>query len=82
MEQTKSYARRSCICFLILCRNRINQLSNKQSKCKLLKEIDQAMLDRNKRRELEQEIVKGIAKDFKPNFRERRDESQPRKRDL
>jgi hypothetical protein len=82
IEQTKSYARRSCICFLILCHKRINQFSNEKSKGILLKEIDRAMLEREKRSELEQEIVKGIAKDFKPKFKVRRDESQSRKRDL
>jgi hypothetical protein len=54
----------------------------KNPKRKLLKEIDQAMPDPNRRCELEREIVKGIAKDFKPRFRGRRDEFQSQKRDL
>jgi hypothetical protein len=71
LEQTKSYAGRSCICFLILCRNRIGLIrKNKEAKRDVLIEIDEAMLDLQKRELLEKEIIKGIRDDFTPKIKQ------------
>jgi hypothetical protein len=62
VEQTRSYARRSCICFLILCRNHTGQQSIKVKR-EVLREIDEAMLDLDKREALRTKIAEGM-KDF------------------
>lgn len=59
------YTRKAIIMFLILLNNKERQQIGKQKrKIELLKEIDYAMLDENKRKALKQEIKKGL-KDFK-----------------
>ncbi|MCX7195164.1 MAG: HEPN domain-containing protein [Proteobacteria bacterium] len=55
------YTRKSIIIFLILLRSEERRkIGNKKRKESLLKEIDYAMLDENKRKSLKKEISKGI----------------------
>lgn len=62
------YTRRALIIFLILLKkSERRDQSAKQRKIKILKEIDYAMLDANKRKFLKKEITKGM-KDFKLNI--------------
>lgn len=59
------YTRRSIIIFLILLKNEERRkLSRKNRKIEMLKEIDYAMLNEEKRKSLKKEINKGL-KDFK-----------------
>jgi len=59
------YSRRSIIIFLILLKNEERRKrGQKKQKGEILKEIDYAMLDEEKRKSLKREIIKGI-KDFK-----------------
>lgn len=59
------YTRRAIIIFLILLKNEDRRKQGrKKRKLNILKEIDYAMLDENKRKSLEKEIKKGL-KDFK-----------------
>lgn len=59
------YTRKTIIMFLILLNSKErHQIKKKQRKIELLKEIDYAMFDENKRKSLKQEIKKGI-KDFR-----------------
>jgi hypothetical protein len=77
LQQIRSYARRSCICFLILCCNRLGQTSKKLLENLLGEIIDEAMLDLSKREDLRKEIVEGM-KDFAPKIIYLRDESEHR----
>jgi hypothetical protein len=62
------YARKSLIVFLILLKNPQRQsIGSKKRKSELLKEIDMAMLDNEKRRQLKKEIANGL-KDFTFNI--------------
>lgn len=59
------YTRKSIIIFLILLKNEERRkIGNKKRKANLLKEIDYAMLDENKRKSLKNEICRGL-RDFK-----------------
>lgn len=59
------YTRKSIIIFLILLKNEERRkIEKKKRKANLLKEIDYAMLDENKRKSLRKEISKGL-RDFK-----------------
>lgn len=60
-----SYTRHSIIIFLILLKNKERRkIGRKKRKTELLKEIDHAMLNEEKRKSLKKEIKKGL-KDFK-----------------
>lgn len=63
-----TYTRRSIIIFLILLKNEERQkIGRNKRKKEILKEIDYAMLDEEKRKALKKEINKGL-KDFKLNI--------------
>jgi hypothetical protein len=66
LELAQSYARRSCICFLILCYNLQGQQrrNEKKAKAELIRVIDEAMLYPDRRKALENEISEGIKEHF------------------